>query len=175
MNPLERRLSRLRNFNAWVSGTDPKLAEEAADTVNTEALELAASPEALAKAVQEESIALRRTRPVLAIKENVTQLVFIEQADSAIWKERLTSAAQALDPANPQLRVGDGIRSDSHGAGAAGMVRRDRGVPDPRIDLGVGLHLFSGRGLGAAIGRHWLLICHVAGALDAFAQARQVV
>ena len=99
MNPLETRLSRLRNFNAWVSGTDPKLAEEAADTAKTEVLELAASPEALAKAVQEESIVLRRTRPVLAIKENVTQLLFIEQADSEIWKERLTSAAQALDSA----------------------------------------------------------------------------
>jgi endonuclease G len=99
MNPLERRLLRLRNFNAWVSGSDPKLAEEGADTADTEALEFAASPAALDKAVQEESIALRRTRPVLAIKENVTQLVFIEEADSAIWKERLTSAAQALGPA----------------------------------------------------------------------------
>jgi endonuclease G len=99
MNPIEKRLLRLRNFNAWVSGSDPKLAEEAADTVNTEVFEVAASPEAVDRAVSLESISLRRTRPVLAIKENIAQLVFIDEDDSAIWRERLTNAAQALDPA----------------------------------------------------------------------------
>jgi endonuclease G len=99
MNLLERRLSRLRNFNVWVRGSDPQLAEEAADMANTEALEFTASPAALDNAIQEESIALRRTRPVLAIKNNITQLAFFDEADSAIWKERLTNAAQALDVA----------------------------------------------------------------------------
>jgi endonuclease G len=99
MDILERRLSRLRNFTEWVKSGDPQLAEEAADMARTEVLEFAASPEALENAVQEESIVLRRTRPVFAIKENVTQLVFMDESDSAIWRERLTDARELLDTA----------------------------------------------------------------------------
>ena len=42
---------------------------------------------------------MRRERPVLAIKENVTQLVFIDEADSEIWGERLNKAKPLLDDA----------------------------------------------------------------------------
>jgi endonuclease G len=62
-------------------------------------MDFPAPPQRLENAIQEESIALRRTRPVLAIKENVTQLRFIDEADSAIWKKRLTDAKEALDTA----------------------------------------------------------------------------
>jgi endonuclease G len=103
VNLLEKRLSRLRNFNAWVESDDPKLADEAADLANTavstEAFEVGASSEALEYAVNLESITLRRTRPVLAIKENVTELVFLDEADSPIWKQRLADAQQTIDRA----------------------------------------------------------------------------
>ena len=99
MTPLERRLLRLRNFNAWVRGLDPKLNEEARDTANLETFEIAASQAALENDLQLESIVLRRTRPVLAIKENVTQLVFQDEQDSEIWKERIGRAQGALDVA----------------------------------------------------------------------------
>jgi endonuclease G len=99
MNETEKRLLKLRNFNSWVSGGDPKLADEAAETVRPEAFEIAASPASLESAVELESIVLRRTRPVLAIKENVTQLVFDDAQDSQIWKERIVRAQNVLDVA----------------------------------------------------------------------------
>ena len=40
---------------------------------------------------------------VLAIRENVTQLVFIDEADSKIWGERLTKARPLLDLAIPAV------------------------------------------------------------------------
>ncbi len=46
-----------------------------------------------------ESIVLRRTRPVLEIKENDTVLKFADQADSAIWSDRLKKAKPLLDKA----------------------------------------------------------------------------
>lgn len=93
-------LARLRRFNAWVRTSDPKLTEETADVVGGVALEAAQpSPEAAGQAVDLESIVLRRTRPVLAIKENEAQLVFVDQADSAIWSERIAAAKPFLDDA----------------------------------------------------------------------------
>ena len=53
--------------------------------------------------VELESIAMRKERPVLAIKENVTQLVFIDQADSEIWGERIKKAKSILDAVIPAV------------------------------------------------------------------------
>ena len=79
MGKLEDQLARLRRFNASVRAGDPKLAEESADLgVENEALEMVRSPQALDEAVELESIVMRRERPVLAIHNNVTKLVFID-------------------------------------------------------------------------------------------------
>jgi endonuclease G len=99
MNPLQERLTRLRRFNAWVRRSDPELAEESLDLGRPEILEAAESPQAIENAVVEESIVLRRERPVLTIKDNETKLVFVEQADSEIWLARLTKAKPLLDSA----------------------------------------------------------------------------
>ncbi len=91
---------RLRRFIASVREGDPKLAEESADLgPQIELAEALPSREDLDQAVEQESIAMRRERPVLAIKNNVTQLVFIDQADSEIWGERLKKAGPLLDDA----------------------------------------------------------------------------
>ncbi|MBA1144096.1 DNA/RNA non-specific endonuclease [Mesorhizobium neociceri] len=100
MGKLEDQLARLRRFNASVRAGDPQLAEESADLgAENEAIEIARSPEALDEAVELESIAMRRERPVLAILNNVTKLVFIDRADSAIWEARLKKARPLLDKA----------------------------------------------------------------------------
>lgn len=100
MGKLEDQLARLRRFNASVRAGDPKLAEESADLgVENEALEIARAPEDLDQAVELESIAMRRERPVLTIHNNVTKLVFIDKADSEIWEARLKKAKPLLDKA----------------------------------------------------------------------------
>jgi endonuclease G, mitochondrial len=86
MMKAQQQLGRLRRFIASVREGDPKLAEESADLgVRTEALEAMPSQEAIDHAIELESVVMRRERPVLAIKDNVTQLVFVDAADSEIW------------------------------------------------------------------------------------------
>src|SRR5712692_3102201 len=100
MNTNQQQLARLRRFIASVQGGDPKLAEESFDRrVQTEAREAELSPEALDRAVELESIVMRRERPVLAIRDNVTKLIFIDKADSEIWGARLKKAKPLLDDA----------------------------------------------------------------------------
>lgn len=102
MTPLERRLKRLRNFNSWVRENDPRLTAaataQAKEELN-EAFEVARPREALERDVGLESIILRSTRPVLAIKKNVTQLDFKHADDREAWKTRLAAAQDLLDPA----------------------------------------------------------------------------
>jgi endonuclease G len=96
----QQQLGRLRRFIASVRQGDPKLAEEGADLrVRTEALEAVPSLEVLDHALELESIVMRRERPVLVIKNNMTQLAFLDQADSEIWGERLKKASPLLDHA----------------------------------------------------------------------------
>ena len=100
MGTHQEKLARLRRFNAWVHKSDPKLAEESADLAPpAAALESMEAPQAAEDNVALESIVLRRTRPVLAIRDNAAKLEFVDQADSAIWKDRLTIAKPSLDKA----------------------------------------------------------------------------
>jgi endonuclease G, mitochondrial len=96
MSTIESRLARLQRFNAWVHRSDPKLAEESADLKPSSGLKAMAGTE---DTVALESIVLRRTRPVLAIRDNHTKLDFVDQADSEIWRARLTKAKPVLDAA----------------------------------------------------------------------------
>lgn len=99
---LQKKFLLLRRYNDAVRNSDPKLAEEIRDRgAGTEAY-----TEALPKAehqIEIESIAMRRLRPVLAIKQNVTQLKFVDQADSEIWSSRLEKAASVLGTAIPAV------------------------------------------------------------------------
>lgn len=115
MGSATEKLSRLRDFNAWVHRSDPKLAEESAD-LRPSALEGMGTAE---DAVALESIVLRRARPVLAIKKNEIQLDFVEREDSEIWRDRLNKAKALLDA--PIRAVGridlQGARLDWVGTG----------------------------------------------------------
>jgi endonuclease G len=103
MGTLQEQLKRLRRFRTAVQNADPKLAEESADLEVTEALEPELSDEELQGTFENESIAMRRERPVLAISNNVTKLVFIDNADSEIWGERLKKARSVLDKIIPAV------------------------------------------------------------------------
>ena len=93
-------LARLRRYNLSVRENDPKLAEEVRDRGFEAAMVTeAVSPQAAEEMLGLESIAMRTQRPVLAISDNVTRLVFIDEADSEIWGERLTKARPLLDVA----------------------------------------------------------------------------
>ena len=114
------KLARLRRYNASVQQIDPKLAEESRDTgAELEAFTAAPSPEAVEKQIELESIIMRRQRPVLAIRDNVTKLIFIDEADSEIWGERLKKARPLLDRAIPAVGRIDltGARLDWVGTG----------------------------------------------------------
>jgi endonuclease G len=100
MSTSQEKLARLRNFNSMVLNSDPALAEETADLRPASAgLEAMESPHAAEDNIGLESIVLRRTRPVLAIRDNDTKLDFIDKADSEIWLARLTKAKPFLDSA----------------------------------------------------------------------------
>ena len=112
MSTLAEKLARLRSFNDLVHHNDPQLAEESADRgcpdTGLESMQPVQAPE---EAIGLESIILRRTRPVLAVQNNDTKLEFVDEADSEIWRARLTNAKPILDVA---IRaVG---RIDLHGA-----------------------------------------------------------
>jgi endonuclease G len=100
MSTLQEKLARLRNFNTMVLNSDSALAEETADLRPPSAgLEAMDSPQAAEDNIGLESIVLRRTRPVLAIRDNDAKLDFIDKADSEIWLARLTKAKPFLDSA----------------------------------------------------------------------------
>ena len=99
MAPLQERLARLRRFNMSIRERDPKLAEESLDRSNEEIFERVETPEAAETAVAEESIILRTTRPVLAIRDNDIRMDTLDRADSEIWQARLTGAKPLLDRA----------------------------------------------------------------------------
>src|ERR1700709_873005 len=100
MSTSHEKLARLRNFNSMVLNSDSALAEETADLMPPSGgLEAVESPQAAEDNIALESIVLRRTRPVLAIRDNDTKLDFIDKADSEIWLARLTKAKSFLDSA----------------------------------------------------------------------------
>src|SRR5215470_17412321 len=103
MATLQEQLARLRRYNLSVRKNDPKLAEELRDRGFEAMVTEGVSPQATDEMLGLESIAMRTQRPVLAIRDNVTQLVFIDEADSKIWGERLTKARHLLDIAIPSV------------------------------------------------------------------------
>ena len=99
MSTLQERLARLRRYTALVRGRDKSLAAESADLGRTDILTEGRGPESVEAAIVQESIVLARERPVLAIRDNQPQLVFVNQADSEIWRQRLQLAGPRLEAA----------------------------------------------------------------------------
>ena len=100
MATVQEQLARLRRYRASVQANDPQLGEESRDLgVVTEGFTEALPTQLVEQQIVEESIIMRRERPVLAIKENVTQLVFVDEAESEIWRARLSQAKPLLDDA----------------------------------------------------------------------------
>lgn len=90
-------LERLRRFNAEIRGEDPEAegVAESLELLGTEDAEPLSEDDAFAL----ETIVMRRQRPVLAIRDNDPQLVFIDEEDVGIWKARLEAARPILQKA----------------------------------------------------------------------------
>jgi hypothetical protein len=87
------KLARLRRYNLAVQQKDPKLAEESRDTdIGLEVFAEAPSPEAAENQIELESIAMRRQRPVLAIRAYLPRF---GGAFSCRWRPRHPAAADA--------------------------------------------------------------------------------
>ena len=92
-------LARLRRFNQEVRDRDPDLAEESLETAREEVSEALAPGAAAPDEAAEESIVMRKQRPVLAIRDHDAVLEFRDLGDSTIWKARLETAKPFLDDA----------------------------------------------------------------------------
>lgn len=104
MATLQETLVRLRRYRRAVTDGDPKLAEEICDRGTEEEVYSAPlSATALEAEIDQESIALRVGRPVLAIRENVTDLTFIDEAEGQTWRDRLKRAGPLLAKAIPSV------------------------------------------------------------------------
>ena len=92
-------LKRLQYFNSWVSETDPELAERVKDIVIPEGKPGSQGGDVFEDQIFQESIILKRTRPVLAIKNDEAELVFMDSDDRTIWKDRLQRAKGVIKSA----------------------------------------------------------------------------
>jgi hypothetical protein len=123
MGTLAEQLVRLRRYNAAVQKNDRELAEETRDKgYEEEVFTEGVAAEDIERQIAEETIVMRRERPVLVINENVTQLIFIDKADSEIWDERLRKARPLLE-GHPDSRPHRPDRRPAR-VGRQGLARR---------------------------------------------------
>lgn len=104
MHNIEHKVTRLRALRAQVRDQDPELAREveaSAETSVAGSLESASTPARRELAL--ESIIMRRQRPVLAIKDDAPGLIFRDEEDSRIWKQRLSDANARIRRAIPAV------------------------------------------------------------------------
>jgi endonuclease G, mitochondrial len=91
MRTPEEKAALLRAFNNSLLDNDEELAD--AEAVNNESVPARLPPE---EALDEESIVMRRRRPVLAIQSGAAVLEFSDRIDVPIWQARLEGAADVL-------------------------------------------------------------------------------
>jgi endonuclease G len=116
----------LRGYNASVQNNDPKLAEEIRDSGPQQEVFTEAAPvEETERQIALETIVMRRMRPVLAIRDNVTLLAFTDQADSEIWRARLEKARPLLNHAIPAVGRIDLIGGHLDWVGTGWLVADD--------------------------------------------------
>lgn len=90
--------SNLRAFNASLLDDDPEMADAESATIG--AAEINRPPEQL---IEQESIVMRRRRPVLAIQHGAAVLAFADAQDLPLWKSRLEDAAIVLGGVIPSV------------------------------------------------------------------------
>lgn len=94
MSSQSEQLALLRRANAGIRAIDPELDEEMADTgARSESMS------SLRTDIEQESIVMRRLKPVLSIQDGATTLQFGDVSESTIWKDKLVAAARLLQPA----------------------------------------------------------------------------
>lgn len=98
MRTTAEKVAALRAFNDSVLDNEPDLAD--AEGAAAAHLEVARSPEGQ---LFQESIIMRRRRPVLAIKDGATVLDFQDPHDIVLWKKQLEDAAGVLKPTIPSV------------------------------------------------------------------------
>ena len=98
MATLTEQASTLRAFNASLLDDDPEMAD--AEGATTESLEFDRPPE---QSFEQESIVMRRRRPVLAIRHGAAVLAFEDAQDVPLWKARLEGAATVLGGVIPSV------------------------------------------------------------------------
>lgn len=142
----EGRLLKLRQFNSTVRAEDPKLAEESADLGKAMLPELGPAtaevkvgaqrlPEGgdMDVAIAEESIVMRRFRPVLAIKDNESELIFKDREEGTLWEERLKKAKPLLEPAIRAVGRIDLVRADLAWVGTGWLVAENMIVTNRHV------------------------------------------
>ena len=97
MTKREEQLRRLRALNEQIQSSDRGLNDEVFEAQPGRYQEVALPVD---DAIGLESIALRKMRPVLAIKNDTAELVFAKQDESATWSDRLRKAKDLIDAAN---------------------------------------------------------------------------
>jgi endonuclease G len=108
--------SRLKGAVAQLQQSDGRLATELEDVRASRGRSRGAEPESLPAHpslpgdLMPETIVLRTGRPVLAVREDAAELTF-EDAESEVWRERLTAAAGGLGRA---IRAAGRIEVDRH-------------------------------------------------------------
>ena len=149
-------LERLRRYNQSVRENDPKLAEESMDARPEVEVELELPEEDVQREVELESIALRRDRPVLAIRNNTTDLDFSDPEERETWQERLRAARPFLDAAIPAVGRINLIRGDVSWVGTGWLVRDGVIVTNRHVAQKFALQHGEGfsfrMGLGGAMG-----------------------
>jgi endonuclease G len=121
-------LDKLRRFNDWIADTDPEAAKKMAETrqrLGEEFEETFQGDDELDRSIFEESIVLRRTRPVLAIKDDEALLYFEDSQDQTIWKKRLEGAAALIKSASQGVGRIDLQRADLEWVGTGWLVHED--------------------------------------------------
>ena len=123
MSTREEQLRRLQVLNDSIQQVDPQLSEEVMEAFPGRNEETARPVE---DDINEESIVLRKTRPVLAIKNGTAELVFAQSEDSTIWKDRLTKAKGLIETANRSVgRVNLAGHPDFEWVGTGWLVDTD--------------------------------------------------
>ncbi|WP_242122129.1 DNA/RNA non-specific endonuclease [Sphingomonas lacusdianchii] len=95
MSSTETQLERLRQWNAATATVETELGGQEAEF----AQEAFAPPATEEEALAQESIIMRRRRPVLAIKNDSAELQFADEVDSALWGPRLLQAMPHIERA----------------------------------------------------------------------------
>jgi endonuclease G len=103
MRDVEHKLLRLKALRSQVRDLDPELAEDSEAVPEASAASLESTSGPAARELALESIIMRRERPVLAIKEDAPELVFPNEADSLVWKKRLSDAEPLIRRAIPAV------------------------------------------------------------------------